>query len=91
MHFINEDPLARVLRRLAACTHTLYAVVEELEDLEEEEVESHEARADLLVSVESFFDVAMHITEEIRAIAWQYSLTPQQLQEDRDGPDQEDY
>ena len=89
MHFINEDPHARVLRRLAACTHTLYAVVEELDDFEDEEVEDHEKRADLLISVESLFDVAMHVTDEIRAIAWQYSLTPQQLQEDRE--DQEDY
>ena len=81
MYFLNEDPHKRILRRLSACTHTLYAVAEELDDFEDEEMEDPEKRGDLLIAVENLIDVATHLTDEIRAIAWQHTLTPQQIEE----------
>jgi hypothetical protein len=38
-------------------------------------------RADLLIAVEDLIDVATHITEEVRNIAWQYTPTPTELEE----------
>ena len=61
---------------------------ENMEDMEynmgmndDEEMEDPEQRGDLLIAVENLIDVATHLTDEIRAIAWQHPLTPQQIEE----------
>jgi hypothetical protein len=72
--FIDETQNERTIRRIDACTYTLMSVIDELEDLD-----SVEERADLLISIEAFYDVAMCITDMARDIAWQYSLTPAEI------------
>lgn len=80
--FSDETEHERTLRRLAACTYTLIAVAEDLDD-----TDNLEERADLLIAVENLYDVAMHIVECGRDIAWQHTLTPSQIEKDN----QEDY
>lgn len=79
MAFLQETEIERTLRRITSCTHTLYSVADELED--PEDVDS---RADLLIAVENLIDVALHVTEAARGIAWQYSPLP-------DSDEDEDY
>ena len=80
MTFLQETDTQRALRRLTSCTHTLYSVSDELEDPEDVD-----ARADLLIAAENLIDIAHHITESIRDIAWQYSaLPPSEEDEDED-------
>lgn len=80
--FIDETQNERAIRRIESCTYTLISILEELEDLE-----SIEERADLLIAGEEFYEVAMCVTDEIRAIAWQHTLTPAEIsaqEEDND-------
>jgi hypothetical protein len=46
-----------------------------------------EERADLLIAVENLYEVAIHIVECGRDIAWQHSMTPSQIERDN----QEDF
>ena len=71
MVFFEEDPQEKALRRINACVHTLATVLEELDDPEE-----INDRADLLIAVENLYDIASFLTEQVRGIAWQHSLTP---------------
>ena len=71
MMFFEEDPQEKALRRVNACIHTIASVVEELDDPKEVD-----ERADLLIAVENLFDIASFLTDQVRGIAWQHSLTP---------------
>ena len=78
MVFFEEDPQEKALRRINACIHTIVSVIEELDDPEE-----IDERADLLIAVENLMDVSTFLTDQVRGIAWQHSLTPGE----RDDPD----
>lgn len=79
MQFIQETEHERTLRRLQSCTHTLYSIADELADPHDVEL-----RGDLLIAAENLIDIAVHVTESCRGIAWQYSLTPDELEESED-------
>ena len=79
MQFIQETEHERTLRRLQSCTHTLYAIADELEDPQDVNL-----RGDLLIAVENLIDIAVHVTESCRGIAWQYTLTPDELESEDD-------
>lgn len=70
------------MRRLYACTQTLLSIADELED----PIDINE-RGDLLIAVENLIDISVHVTESVRDIVWQHSLTPSQIERDN----QEDY
>lgn len=70
------------MRRLFACTQTLLSIADELVD----PIDIDE-RGDLLIAVENLIDISVHVTESVRDIVWQYSLTPSQIERDN----QEDY
>ena len=72
MQFVQETEHERALRRIQACTHTLYSVAEELED----PIDINH-RADLLIAVENLFDIASFVTDAGRGIAWQHSPVPE--------------
>jgi len=79
MQFLQETEHERTLRRLKSCTHTLYAISEELQDpLEVDQ------RADLLIAVENLIEVASYVTDQCRGIAWQYTPVPGADDEDED-------
>lgn len=90
MDFLEEDLSQRVLRRIIACTHTLYRVAEELDDLDEEvddeitEEVTTEKRGDLLIAVENLIDIAMYVTDSSRGIAWRHTLTPEEIANQED-------
>jgi len=67
----EEDPVEKSLRRMSACIHTLSTVADDLVDPEDVDL-----RADLLVAAENLLDIASYLTDQIRGIAWQHSLTP---------------
>lgn len=67
-----ETPEQRLVRRLRAAYANLIAVADEVTDPGEVE-----ARADLVIAAEDLLDVALHITEVARDIAWQYSPVPE--------------
>jgi hypothetical protein len=79
MTFLQETDQERAMRRIVSCTHTLYSVADEL--LDPEDVDQ---RADLLIAVENLIDVANHVTEAVREIAWQYSPVPGFRDDDED-------
>jgi hypothetical protein len=79
MAFLQETEQERALRRIISCTHTLYSVSDELEDPEE-----IDDRADLLIAAENLLDVAIHVTEAIRQIAWQDSDEQEETERDYD-------
>lgn len=79
MAFKQETEIERTIRRITSCTHTLYSVAEELND-----PVSVESRADLLIAAENLIDVAIHVTEACRGIAWQNSPLPDDDEEDDD-------
>ena len=66
MQFIQETDHERSIRRILSCTHTLYSVLEELDDLDDVT-----ERGDLLIAVENLMDVTGLVTDVGRAIAWQ--------------------
>ncbi len=77
MQFLQETEHERTLRRLKSCTHTLYSIVDELQDpLEVDQ------RADLLIAVENLIEVASYVTDQCRGIAWQHTPVP--------GPEEEE-
>lgn len=76
MFIYQEGPTTKVLRRLRACYETLCVVADDLKD-----PGNVQDRADLLIAVEDLIDVATHITEEVRNIAWQYTPTPAELED----------
>jgi predicted proteasome-type protease len=57
----------------------LYSVSDELEDPEE-----IDDRADLLIAVENLIDVALHVTDSVRRIAWQDSNEHEETESDYD-------
>lgn len=77
MRFLQETEHERTMRRLKSCTHTLYSLVEELED--PTDVES---RADLVIAAENLAEIASYVIDTCRNIAWQYSPTPGELEEE---------
>jgi hypothetical protein len=77
MAFVQETALERTLRRITSCTHTLYSVSDELSDPDEVD-----GRADLLIAVENLIDIAIHVTEQCRNIAWQNSPLPDEEDDD---------
>jgi hypothetical protein len=79
MAFLQETEQERALRRIISCTHTLYSVSDELEDPEE-----IDDRADLLIAVENLIDVALHVTDSVRRIAWQDSNENEETESDYD-------
>ena len=79
MFVYQEGSTAKVLRRVRACYETLCVVADDLRD-----PGNIEERADLLIAVEDLIDVATHITEEVRNIAWQYTPTPKELEDNGD-------
>lgn len=81
MVFFEEDPQEKALRRINACIHTIVSVIEELDDPKE-----IDERADLLIAVENLMDVSTFLTDQVRGIAWQHSLTPSEAA-DREDPD----
>ena len=68
----SETPEQRLVRRLRAAYANLVAVADEVTDPEDVD-----ARADLVIAAEDLLDVALHITEVARDIAWQYSPVPE--------------
>jgi hypothetical protein len=79
MTFLQETDQERAMRRIVSCTHTLYSIADEL--LDPEDVDQ---RADLLIAVENLIDIASHVTEAVREIAWQYSPVPGSKDDDED-------
>lgn len=77
MAFVQETELERTLRRITSCTHTLYSVADELND-----PDNVEGRADLLIAAENLIDIAIHVTEQCRNIAWQNSPLPDEEDDD---------
>lgn len=71
MQFIQETEHERALRRINACTYTLYSIAEELDDPGEVEL-----RGDLLIAVENLIEAAFAVTDLGRAIAWQHEPIP---------------
>jgi hypothetical protein len=80
--FLDETPEERILRRIDSCTYTLYLISEELQDSSDLEY-----RADLLVAIENFCEVASHVVDTGRAIAWQHTLTPAEIAAQEDNSD----
>jgi hypothetical protein len=73
MQFIvEESEHARTMRRLVSCTHTLYSILEELEDPHDVEL-----RADLVIAAERLLEAVIYVTDSARDIAWQYSEEPE--------------
>ena len=68
MQFIQETDHERSLRRILSCTHTLYSVLDELDDLDDDQIQE---RGDLLIAIENLFDITTIVTDVGRAIAWQ--------------------
>jgi hypothetical protein len=66
MQFIQETDHERSIRRILSCTHTLYSVLDELDDLDDVT-----ERGDLLIAIENLMDAASIVTDVGRAIAWQ--------------------
>lgn len=60
------------MRRIVSCTHTLYSILEELDDPDEVEL-----RADLVIAAERLLEAVVYVTDSARGIAWQYSLEPE--------------
>jgi hypothetical protein len=79
MQFIPESEHERNIRRIKSCTHTLYAIAEELTDPGE-----IEERADLLIAIENLNEIASYVIDSGRGIAWQYSKTPSELEDESD-------
>lgn len=72
MQFIvEESEHARTMRRLITCTHTLYSVLEELEDPDEIDL-----RGDLVIAAERLLEAVIYVTDAARGIAWQHSPEP---------------
>jgi hypothetical protein len=69
---IEESEHARTMRRIVSCTHTLYWVLEELEDPDEVEL-----RGDLLIAAERLLEAVIYVTDSARNIAWQYTPEPE--------------
>lgn len=69
---IEETEHERTMRRLVSCTHTLFSVLEELEDPLEVEL-----RGDLVIAAERLLEVVCYVTDAARGIAWQYSPEPE--------------
>jgi hypothetical protein len=82
MRLSEESQQERTMRRLYACTQTLLSIADELVD----PVDIDE-RGDLLIAAENLIDIAVHVTESVRDIAWQHSMTPSEIERDS----QEDY
>ena len=82
MTFLQETDQERAMRRIVSCTHTLYSIADELSDPEDVD-----QRADLLIAVENLIDVANHVTDAVRGIAWQYSPVPGSDDDDDDEDD----
>jgi hypothetical protein len=73
MQFIvTESDHARVMRRLISCTHTLYSVLEELDDPEDVYL-----RGDLVIAAERLLEAVVYVTDSARNIAWQYTPEPE--------------
>jgi len=69
-HYETGDQ--RVVRRLRAAYANLVIVADELSDPADVD-----ARADLVIAAEDLADVAAHIVEVARDIAWQHSPVPE--------------
>jgi hypothetical protein len=69
---IAESDHARVMRRLVSCTHTLYSVLEELDDPEDVDL-----RGDLVIAAERLLEAVVYVTDSARDIAWQYTPEPE--------------
>ena len=78
MQFIQETDHERSIRRILSCTHTLYSVLDELDDLEDVT-----ERGDLLIAIENLMDAASIVTDVGRAIAWQ-SPDPEYIESEDD-------
>ena len=85
--FFDSDSHRRLIRRINACTHTLYSVVEEVEEVDLISADnlfesngidfmSADQRADLVIAVENLIDVTMFLTDKTRAVAWKHSPVP---------------
>jgi len=71
MAFLQETEHERTMRRIVSCTHTLQAVIDDLDDPAD-----IDARADLLIAAENLIEAALYVTDACRGIAWQYSPIP---------------
>jgi hypothetical protein len=60
------------MRRLVSCTHTLYSVLEELDDPEDVDL-----RGDLVIAAERLLEAVVYVTDSARDIAWQYTPEPE--------------
>lgn len=69
---IEETEHERTMRRLVSCTHTLYSILEELDDPIEVDL-----RGDLLIAAERLLEAVIYVTDAARGIAWQYSPEPE--------------
>lgn len=85
--FLDDDSHRRLVRRITACTHTLYSVAEEIEAIDSiasnkvfmangVDYVSADQRADLVIAVENLIDVASFLTDHTRAMAWKHSPSP---------------
>jgi hypothetical protein len=79
MRLSEESQQERTMRRLFACTQTLLTIADELVD----PVDIGE-RGDLLIAAENLIDIATYVTDSARGIAWQYSKTPDELDQEYD-------
>lgn len=84
---LDESSHRRLMRRITSCTHTLYSVAEEIEEVDfvasndifsQNGVDyvSADQRADLAIAVENLIDIAMFLTDKTRALAWKHSPVP---------------
>lgn len=79
MTFLQETELERALRRITSCTHTLYAVADDMTDHDDPD-----DRADLVIAAENLLEISLHVTEMARGVAWQYSPLPESNEEEDD-------
>jgi hypothetical protein len=85
--FLDGDSHRRLIRRIAACTHTLYSVAEEIEEVDAIasndvfaangiDYVSADQRADLVIAVENLIDIAVFLTDKTRDMAWKHAPSP---------------
>lgn len=74
----SETPDERVVRRLRSTFANLALVVDDITD-----PCAIDARADLVIAAEDLLDIATHIADISRDIAWQHSPVPESGETER--------
>jgi hypothetical protein len=85
--FFDDTAHKKLMRRINACTHTLYSVADEIDEVDlissddifamnNIDFMSADQRADLVIAVENLIDIAMFVTDKTRDVAWKHSPVP---------------